>query len=164
MRYRFVIALLSISAFVANPLSADEAKEVEPAWAQPKMPAVIFPPGMVDWYPPVARRCNIQGRVLVGFDVTPAGVVKKTSIIWAEDEIFSESTIRGFASLRFAVPDDWATTGAWRRWRAGVVYRLAPSAHIQAPSYEFAIPVESIYVTGGNIPETHQSGSCPRAR
>ena len=149
-------ALLAISVFGASTLMADEPKEPDSGWAQPKMPAVKLST-QEHFYPDAARVHDIQGRVLVAFDITPAGFAKNISILWAEHEVFRKSAIHMLESAHFVVPNDWVATGALRRWRAGVVYRLVSPAPPQSQSDEFAIPVEKVYVTASSIPKKYQS-------
>jgi hypothetical protein len=156
MRNWFLIVVLSILPFGASPLVADEVSDPDSGWAQPRLPAVKYSK-QEDFYPDAARLHDIQGRVLVAFDITPAGVAKNITVLWAEQEVFTKPTVRMLQSVHFAVPDDWLATGAWRRWRAGVVYRLASPAPPQTQSDEFAVPVEKVYVTGSSIPQKYQS-------
>jgi hypothetical protein len=153
MRY-LRAAVLAILASWGSGVLADEANEPKTGWEQPKLPAIKL--SHEDWYPPAARFRNLQGRVLVAFDITPAGVAANISILWSENEVFTQSTTRMLAGAHFAVPNNWAATGANRRWRAGVVYRLASPAPSAQQSDDFAIPAEKIYITGSSIPKEHQ--------
>lgn len=151
---RLLAAVVAILVCGGNCASADEANKHEDGWQQPKLPMIKLAPR--DWYPPEARFGNMQGRVLVAFDITAAGVAKDISIIWAEQDVFGKATVSMLASARFAVPADWDATGAWRRWRVGVVYRLASPAPPEKQSDQFAIPVERIYITGSSIPGAYR--------
>jgi TonB family protein len=135
------------AALLVTLLSAGSARALadEANWEQPRLPAVAWGRNT---YPPEAMRDTRQGRVLVAFDITPTGATRNVSILWAEDDVFREPALRMVANARFKVPDDWSATGARRRWRVGVVYRLDVPMLSQLQSDRFAVPVEKIDVTG----------------
>lgn len=119
------------------------------AWELPKLPAHDFPNDR-DWYPLPARAQGVEGRVLLGFDISSDGRTKKISVIWAENGdngVLATSARQMLTVFRFRVPADWAESGAWRRWRLGFVYRLFPSGQ----ALDFAIPVEPVVITGSRL-------------
>jgi hypothetical protein len=148
-----------------RPIQADEPSSSDHAWELPKLPHVTFSKAE-DWYGPQAKRLGMEGRVLVAFDITMGGLSKNVSILWAENAILGTQTTRLLCGAHFDAPTDWATSGAGRRWRAGFVYCLVPSAQ----SDEFAIPVEKVYLNGSRLPSApvrtrpraNSSGVCGR--
>ena len=115
-------------------------------WELPKLPH-FRPESGRDWFPDAARRMGLEGRVLVGFDISAQGRAKNVAVIWSEDRVFVPSAVEMVKGMRFDVPSDWTNEGAFRRWRLGIVYRLHPSCH----SGEFAIPVETVVITGSRL-------------
>lgn len=103
--------------------------------------------GNIDWYPIQARRAGLEGRVLVAFNVTPAGQATNASIIWAEEPIFEAPTLGFLARSRFQVPPDWQASGPSRRLRLGFVFCLNPSGQ----SSDFAMPVELVTITASRL-------------
>ena len=101
-----------------------------------------------DWYGDAARRAGLEGRVLLAFNITPDGRAKNPSVIWAEDTTLAANALEFLKSSRFKVPSHWGAEDRWRRWRLGVVFRLCPSS---GQSAEFAIPEETVYVTGSRM-------------
>jgi TonB family protein len=144
---RRVAALLFVVVLCwSGRLVADDETGLE----LPKLPRSNFPNDQ-DWYPASARREGLEGRVLVGFDIGTDGRTKKVSVIWSEsgdESVLAANTVRMVGTMRFKVPAEWASSGAWRRWRLGVVYRLFPSGQ----ALDFAIPVETVVITGSRLP------------
>lgn len=127
------------------------------AWELPKLPRFKLGQDQ-DWFPEAARRDGLEGRVLVGFDITAQGSAKNISVIWSSTRLFESNAVGMLRTGRFSVPSDWIESGGWRRWRLGFVFRLSPSCE----SDEFAIPVEKVLVTGSRIigaPVHNYSGS-----
>jgi TonB family protein len=148
MRFRsFVIAILTLVLGIANASIAAEAGDAEwDGWAPPKLPHFTFP--NESFYPVEALRRGVEGRVLVGFDITTDGKAKNISVIWAEDQRLADAAQHMMSTSRFDVPADWASSGAWQRWRAGFVFCMVPGKQ----SGEFAIPVDIITVRGSRTP------------
>ena len=141
---------------VATPAPATTAADTS-AWALPKLPPFKLE-GVRDWFPEVARRDGLEGRVLVGFDIAAQGSAKNISVIWSSTRVFESNAVGMLRTARFSVPSDWMESGGWRRWRLGFVFRLSPSCE----SDEFAIPVEKVLVTGSRVigaPVHNYSGS-----
>jgi TonB family protein len=120
--------------------------------------------GTIDWYPVQARRAGLEGRVLVAFNVTPAGQATNASIIWSEESIFEAPSLGFLARTHFKVPADWPGSALSPRIRVGFVFCLKPSGQ----SSDFAMPVEIITVTGSRLngapvrskPSRGASGPC----
>jgi TonB family protein len=144
---RHVVTLFFVVAlFCSGRLVADD----ETGFELPNLPRSNLPNDQ-DWYPASARREGLEGRVLVGFDIGSDGRTNKVSVIWSErgdGSVLAANTVRMVGTMRFKVPADWPSTGAWRRWRLGVVYRLHPSGQ----PLDFAIPVENVVITGSRLP------------
>jgi TonB family protein len=105
--------------------------------------------GSLDFYPPAALRDGVEGRVLIGFDITPAGLTKNVSLIWGENGTLNAMAVRVVTNYHFAVPSGWETTGALQRWRLGFVYCIPPSSQ----SDEFAVgPAGKVYIRGARLP------------
>jgi len=121
-------------------------------WELPKLPHVQLETNR-DWFPAAAKRMGLEGRVLVGFDITAQGRVTNISVIWSENSVFDSSAVEMLKGARFSVPSDWANGGALRRWRVGFVFRQSPGCQ----SAEFAIPVEPVVITGSRV-----TGAPPR--
>jgi TonB family protein len=132
------------------------------AWELPHLPRIDFGSGY--YYPTGAMRLGVEGRVLVAFDITAAGRARNVSILWTEDASLATQTVKLLERARFKVSADWTSSGEWRRWRAGFVYRMPPSCQTE----EFAIPVEKVYISASRLPGTavrnhpgpNASGSC----
>jgi TonB family protein len=111
----------------------------------PHLPKVDF---KHDYYPVGAVRAGIEGRVLVAFDITSAGLAKDVSVLWSENSLLATHTVQLLERAQFKVLPDSDAAGDWRRWRAGFVYCLQPSGQ----SDEFAIPVQKIYLLSARLP------------
>jgi TonB family protein len=161
-RLRRVPVVLSIVSVLACVQAAADPTEPQPpastpqetttdaqtsAWGLPKLPLYQLLSHQ-DWYPLAAREASLEGRVLVGFDITADGHVRNISVIWSENGVFESSAVALLKSARFTLPADWASTATSRRWRLGFVYRLAPDT---CQSDQFAIPVEKILITGSRL-------------
>src|SRR6267143_2856747 len=138
---RNVAALLLMLTWCETTVSLGGEADDGNAWKAPLLPKVELPQ-QGDPYSEQGKRLGLEGRVLIAFDITPAGSTENLSIIWAEDPTLAAKTMRLLTGARFKVPADWGTSGAWRRWRAGFVYCLPPSGQ----SDDFAIPTEKIYI------------------
>lgn len=117
------------------------------AFALPRLPQIVASLTN-DWYTDAARRAGLEGRVLIAFYIAPDGRAKNPSVIWAEDAVLAANALEFLKAARFKVPSDWGTEERWRRWRLGFVFRLCPSGQ----SGEFAIPAETVYITGSRLP------------
>jgi TonB family protein len=148
--HRVVLTVVLSALCGVNSTVAEETHDADwAAWKLPDMPHfrnqdhIHFP------YPPNALRKGVQGRVLVAFDITSAGVARNVSVIWSENHLLEEGVKDALYYARFDVPADWASSsGAWVRWRLGFVYRLVPGNQ----SMEFALPQPTITVTATWIP------------
>ena len=133
------------------------------AWEIPKLPHPKYRLDR-DWYPTLARERGLEGRVLVGFDITAAGLARNVSVIWSEDPVFESTVISFLKEAKFTAAGDSSSWDAARRWRLGFVYCLFPSGQPD----QFAIPVEKIYITGSRlrsapvrtVPKPNSRGSC----
>jgi TonB family protein len=105
------------------------------------------------WYPVKAIRLELEGRVLIGFDIGADGHTKNIAVIWSETPAFDSIAMEMLKETRFTVPANWARTGALTRWRAGIVFRLVPSCQ----SDQFAVPVTKILVTEPRLPGAHST-------
>ena len=139
------------------PANAESSADTSDAWKLPRLPPFQLP--NYGAYPETARRMGLEGRVLVGFDIKADGRATKTSVIWSGNRMLESSVVDYVKSLRFHVPADWVNTGASTRWRLGFVYRLFPGS---CQTDEFAIPVETIVITGSRLPgsKAGSGGSC----
>jgi TonB family protein len=135
-------SLIAMLAIPAGAYADDGTGE------QPALPR-IESSGSLDFYPPAALSDGIEGRVLIGFDITPAGHTKNVSLIWGENGILNAMALRVVTNYHFAVPADWERTGALQRWRLGFVYCIPPSSQ----SDEFAVaPGGKVYIRGARLP------------
>jgi TonB family protein len=161
-RFKRVLVVLSIVPVLACVQAAVDPTEPQPAgstsqgtttdaqtsaWELPKLPLYQLLSHQ-DWYPLAARQAGLEGRVLVGFDITADGHIRNISVIWSENRVFESSAVALLKNARFTLPADWASTATSRRWRLGFVYRLAPGT---CQSDQFAIPVEKVFVTGSRL-------------
>jgi len=138
-----------------TPVAATTSPDTA-GWELPKLPQMQLD-GNGGFYPEPARRTGLEGRVLLGFAITAEGRAKNISVIWSENGVFESDALKILKGARFSLPSGWAESGAGRRWRLGVVYHLAGSC----PSEQFAIPVETIVVTGARIPGTPVRSCAP---
>jgi TonB family protein len=135
-----LVALLGITASVYGDDSATE----------PRLPR-IEATGSLDFYPPAALRDGIEGRVLIAFDITPAGRTTNVALVWGENAILNAMALRSVSNYQFAVPADWGSSGLQQRWRLGFVYCIPPSSQ----SDEFAVPNAAVvYVRGTRLAGT----------
>jgi TonB family protein len=148
------VCALAILQAHADPIepSADTpaalaTKAETSGWEVPALPHFQAAFGQ-DWFPVVAKRMGLEGRVLVGFDIDARGRAKNISVIWSENTVFESSAVEILKGARFSLPSDWANSGASRRWRLGFVYRLFPAS---CQSDQFAIPVEKVVITGSRL-------------
>ncbi len=139
--------VITLVLAAAGAFSGVRADTNDSAWELPKLPVFQFP--TQEYYPETARRKGLEGRVLMAFDITPAGRAKNVTIVWAEDTVLGAWTKEIITGSHFSVPPDWGTSGALLRWRVGFVYCLLPPS---GQSDAFAIPVEKITITGTRIP------------
>jgi len=144
---RVIAATLGLVFVTCALAGAADETPTAAAGDVPKQPHAHLTP-TEDFYDPKAKRLNAEGRVLVAFDITPAGRAAKVSVLWTENELLVPSVEHLLADVRYDVPSDWATTGGMRRWRLGIVFRLMPGSQV---SDEFAIPVLKVYVTGSRV-------------
>ena len=116
-------------------------------WTLPKLPRWTLPT-KEDFYGAAAKRAGAEGTVLLAFDVGSDGQPKNLSVLWADNSVLGASALQLLKGSRLKIPPDWGATNLLRRWRLGIVYRLCPSG----VSGEFAIPVETIYISGSRLP------------
>jgi TonB family protein len=136
-----LVAMLAKPAGVCGDDSTSE---------QPALPR-IESTGSLEVYPPAALRDGIEGRVLIGFDITPAGLTKNVALIWGENGILNAMAVRVVTNYHFVVPADWQSAGALQRWWLGFVYCIPPSGQ----SDEFAVVLGGkVYVRGARLPGT----------
>jgi TonB family protein len=141
---------VAVSVLIAGaiaPSGGPLASEADSGWQTPELPITEFPPDK-DMYAAEARRKGVEGRVLVAFDIATSGRAQNISVIWAEQPLLQAASVRLLSQTRFEVPSNWSKSGAWRRWRVGLVYCLPPSGQ----SDDFAIPTRTIYITGDRFP------------
>lgn len=104
-----VAALVLFGLQVAGDVRADpDTVADEPdtsAWRLPKLPD-FKGDHSDDWYPDVARRLELEGRVLLGFDIGVDGRARNISVIWSENSVFAASADEILKSARFNVPSD----------------------------------------------------------
>jgi TonB family protein len=136
------VCLLSGCAARAQNSPTGEDSAVDRVWDLPKHPPITRDLPVLQ-YPDSAIRQGFEGRVLVGFDITPTGRTARVSIIWSENSVFDAWSLEFVRRIRFIVPADWNSSGALTRWRFGLVYCLHPGGQ----SDEFAIPVVETVTT-----------------
>jgi len=158
---RLLLALIILTS-ATGALLAEEPVAASDPFELPKLPPVDFSRN-IDWYPPRAAVAGLEGRVLVAFDITPAGSAQRISILWTEDALLASTAEQMLSKAQFKVPADWQTSGAWRRWRLGFIYCLPPSSQ----SEEFGVPVETVLITGSRLhgaPQRHPPDSNSASR
>ena len=93
MRHLFVVFLALISTC---------------ATAQ-KLPEPVLRSASVPFYPPEARVTNVQGNVIVGFDVQSDGTVKNVHRV-AGLPVLADAAVENVRTWRFEKPDDFYQT------------------------------------------------------
>jgi TonB family protein len=114
-----------------------------------KLPELInHGPGV--YYPEPAKRRSAEGRVLIGFKISPAGRVVDQRIVKAEPKrLFEKTSMDELGSWTFAVPKDWNTQ---RELTITFIYVLAPCSGTAAvPPEPFPSDYKPLTKTGSRI-------------
>ncbi len=70
------------------------------AWQLPKLPKAHFV-GNLDWYPETWKQRGLEGRVLIAFDISPAGKASNIVAIWSEHPEMEAQTIQMLKGASF---------------------------------------------------------------
>jgi TonB family protein len=119
-RVLIAVALLAWNASVSavGPL-ADLADPAHP------LPKVRSMGRAEDYYPPEARRKQIQGEVLVAISIDTTGRVTQPHVLYSDNSLLANQSLKLLSRMQFDVPSDWDnTTQTWRRFRVLVRFRL----------------------------------------
>jgi len=79
-------------------------------------------------YPDAALKNQLQGRVLVAFNISKRGRAEEENVVEAEpQDVFEKSALDLVKKVKFSVPDNWEqAAGPLQRYRLSVVYKLYP--------------------------------------
>ena len=116
------------TAVVLGVLGVGSARSQGPPVAAPSNPTVNpsagWPRG--DWYPPQARRKNIEGEVLVSFTLDATGAPQDVVALSIDHPKVLEAAALGFVKeLRFRLPTAWAE-GSSTRYKFKVQFDICP--------------------------------------
>lgn len=121
---RKALLLIAIAACCLPYVGRTQTQNAAPSVPLPPMDAKLNP----SYYPAAAAKLNLQGRVLVEFNITRKGKVDNVTIVDSDPETVFDSSVRNaLKDVKFTVPKDWEdSAAAMHRFRLSYVFKIYP--------------------------------------
>jgi len=139
-----VLALVFSSGEVTALAEASPAQNFETR----SLPIKSLPRNTI-FYPSVAKRQGLTGRICLAYSVGATGLVQNVEVLESAGTILDDHAQKLLAGYRFEVPSDWvATGGAEKRYRIGFIFELTNKPKVA----RFEDTITTVVITGGGLP------------
>jgi hypothetical protein len=103
----------------------------------------------IDWYPDALARAGVEGKLLVGFNVTARGPIANLAVIDVADHCLADATLRLLKSAHFEEsPGELRREFLRERHHFGLVLCIPPSAMDES----YAVPAQSVVIKNCHFP------------